>query len=63
MKGRTPYYAGLEKVRFRRMVRPGDTLDITARLLRSKLNVYIISGEAKVEGQTAVTGEFSFIIA
>ena len=30
IKGRTPYYAGIDKVRFRKMVRPGDMLEITA---------------------------------
>ncbi len=63
MKGKTPYYAGIDKVRFRRMVRPGDTIEISVSLLRSKMNVYVVHGEAKVEGETAVSGDFSFIIA
>ena len=33
MQGKTAYYAGIDKVRFRRMVRPGDTLEITSTLL------------------------------
>lgn len=63
MKGRTPYYAGIDKVRFRQMVRPGDTLEIASRLVRSKMNVYVVSGEAKVNGRLSVSGEFTFIIA
>ena len=55
-------YAGIGKVRFRRMVRPGDTLEITSTLLRSKLNVYVVKGEARVDGQVCASGEFSFII-
>ena len=62
MRGKTAYYAGIDKVRFRRMVRPGDTLEITSTLLRSKLNVYVVKGEARVEGQVCASGEFSFII-
>ena len=46
----------------RRMVRPGDTLEITSTLLRSKLNVYVVKGEARVDGQVCASGEFSFII-
>ena len=61
--GKTPYYAGIEKARFRRMVRPGDTVEIRATELRSKLNVHVISGEATVDGQLACSGEFSFVIA
>lgn len=63
IRGKTPYYAGIDKVRFRQMVRPGDTLDILARPVRSKMNVHVVSGEAKVNGKTAVSGEFTFIIA
>ena len=44
------------------MVRPGDTLEITSTLLRSKLNVYVVKGEARVDGQVCASGEFSFII-
>ena len=62
MQGNTAYYAGIDKVRFRRMVRPGDTLEITSTLLRSKLNVYVVKGEARVDGQVCASGEFSFII-
>ena len=62
MQGKTAYYAGIDKVRFRRMVRPGDTLEITSTLVRSKLNVYVVKGEARVEGEICASGEFSFII-
>lgn len=63
MKGKTAYYAGIDKVRFRRMVKPGDTLEVTATLLRSKMNVYVIKGEACVDGEICASGEFSFIIS
>ena len=62
IKGHTPLYAGIDKVRFRRMVRPGDTLETTSTLLRQKLNVYVVKGEARVDGELCASGEFSFII-
>ena len=62
MKGKTAYYAGIDKVRFRRMVRPGDTMEITSTLLRAKMNMYVVKGEARVEGELCASGEFSFII-
>ena len=62
IRGKTAYYAGIDKVRFRRMVRPGDAMEITATLLRSKMNVYVVRGEARVEGELCASGEFSFII-
>ena len=63
LRGKTAYYAGMDKVRFRRMLRPGDTLEITAQLLRSKMNVYVVKGEARVDSELCASGEFSFIIA
>lgn len=62
MAGKTPYYAGIDKTRFRRMVRPGDTIEVTVTHQRSKLNVHVVSGEATVNGELACRGEFTFII-
>lgn len=62
LAGRKAYYAGIDKVRFRRMVRPGDMLEITSTLVRSKLNVYVVRGEAHVGNELCASGEFSFII-
>lgn len=62
LAGKTAYYAGIDKVRFRRMVHPGDTLETTSTLLRQKLNVYVVKGEARVDGELCASGEFSFII-
>ena len=62
MKGKTAYYAGIDKVRFRRRVKPGDTMEITSTLLRAKMNMYVVKGEARVDGELCASGEFSFII-
>ena len=62
LKGKTAYYAGIDKVRFRRMVKPGERLTVRAQLIRNKLNVYVIKGEASVDGELCASGEFSFII-
>ena len=59
----TPMYAGIDKTRFRRSVRPGDFVEIRSALLRSKLNVYVVSGEARVNGEVCASGEFTFIVA
>lgn len=62
IRGKTAYYAGIDKVRFRKMVRPGDTMEITSTLLRQKMNIFVVKGEARVEGELCASGEFSFII-
>ena len=62
MKGCTPYYAGIDKVRFKRPVRPGETLCVTSTLLRSKMGVYVVAGEARVNGELCARGEFTFML-
>ena len=62
IRGKTAYYAGIDKVRFRKMVRPGDTMEITSTLQRQKMNIFVVKGEARVEGELCASGEFSFII-
>ena len=62
MKGKIAYYAGIDKVRFRRMVRPGDTLELRSELIRQKLNVMVVRAEARVDGELCMSGELSFIL-
>ena len=61
--GATPYYAGINSVRFRRPVRPGDTITVHSELVRSKGALYVVKGEATVDGAVCASGEFMFMIA
>ncbi len=63
LPGKTTLYAGMENVRFRRMVRPGDTIHITCRITRSKANVYVIAGEAAVSDAPCASGVFTLMLA
>ena len=58
----TPYYTGIDKVRFRRKVLPGDTIRTRVAPLREKLGLHVVSGEAYVGDELCVSGEFSFMI-
>ncbi len=58
--GALPYFAGMEKVRFRRPVRPGDTIVFRSELLRAKHPFYFIAGTGRVDGQVVVSAELSF---
>src|SRR5947209_12750125 len=44
---------GLDGVRFRRVVAPGDRLDLHVRVDRQKGPIWRLAGEAKVDGQLA----------
>ena len=61
--GGTPYYAGINSVRFRRPVRPGDTLVVHSELVRSKGTLFVVKGEARVNDELCASGEFMFMIA
>ena len=61
--GGTPYYAGINGVRFRHPVRPGDTITVRSELVRSKGALYVVKGEATVDGAVCASGEFMFMIA
>lgn len=61
--GAVPYYAGINSVRFRRPVRPGDTITVHSQLVRSKMNLYVVKAEARVGEELCASGEFIFMIA
>ena len=63
LPGKTTLYAGMDRVRFRHMVRPGDTVRITCRITRQKLGVYVIAGEARVSDAVCASGMFSLMLA
>ena len=62
LKGHTPFYAGLDKVRFKQMVRPGDTIEVTAEPIAIRGALYVIGAQAKVDGRLACKGELSFYL-
>ena len=57
------YLVGVDKVKFRRPVVPGDRLDMEARVLRTRRNVGWVAIEATVDGKIACTGELMFSIS
>ncbi len=47
-------FAGMDGVRFRRPVRPGDRLDMELKLLKRKRLIWKMEGIASVDGEIAV---------
>ena len=60
--GKLPFYTGLDKVRFKHPVRPGDTFETECRIVRSKGPFYFAEGRGTVGGELCVRAEFSFAI-
>ncbi len=61
-KGKTPYFAGINKVRFKKKVVPGDRLDMEVEIVKLRGHIGIGKGTAFVDGDVAVEGEFLFAI-
>jgi len=53
---------GLDKVRFRRQVIPGDQLRMEVRLIRYHPPLWKIRGEAQVDGELAAEAEISAML-
>lgn len=61
MAGKFFAFAGIDKVRFRRPVVPGDRLTMTVELLSLKQNrIAKMQAKAEVDGALAVKGELMF---
>ena len=61
MQGKFFAFAGIDKVRFRRPVTPGDRLTMTVELLSLKQNrIAKMQGRGEVDGELAVKGEMLF---
>jgi len=61
-KGKIVLFAGIDKVRFKKIVRPGDVLEIEAKILNVRLNIGKGEGKATVNGEIVCVAEFLFSI-
>lgn len=61
-QGMLAYFGGMEKVRFRHPVLPGDTLITEVVLLKVHGNVGKVQVTGRVDGKVAAEGEFTFAL-
>ena len=62
-KGKTAYFGGIDKVRFRKKVVPGDRLTLECEIIRTKGPVGVGRAVARVDGNVAVSGELTFVVS
>lgn len=55
-------YTGLDKVKFKHPVRPGDIFETTCRIVRSRPPFYFCEGEGRADGKLCLKAEFSFAV-
>lgn len=56
------YFMGIERVRYRRPVRPGDVVEIEAVVRRLRSRMGVLRGIARVDGKIAVQGTMTFAL-
>ncbi|MBQ8000219.1 MAG: 3-hydroxyacyl-ACP dehydratase FabZ [Ruminococcus sp.] len=61
-EGKLPVYTGLNKVKFRGMVKPGDTVEMRCHLTKSRRPFYFAEGIITCNGKKCVSAEFSFAV-
>lgn len=61
-EGKTPVYTGLNNVKFRNPVRPGDTIVTNCYIKKEKHPFYFAQGTVMVDDKLCVSAEFSFAI-
>ena len=59
---RLPFFAGIERVRYRHAVRPGDVVVIEATVLRLRSKMGRLKGIARVNGTIVVEGTMTFAL-
>ncbi len=62
LAGKTPFFTGIDKVRFKQMVRPGDVVETQTTIFRRKGAFYFTRCKATVNGKLAAMGELSFML-
>ncbi|MDR1112868.1 MAG: 3-hydroxyacyl-ACP dehydratase FabZ [Bacteroidales bacterium] len=60
--GRTPFYAGINNVRFKRQVKPGDTVHIISRIVRQRGLIFFVEAKAEVDGELCTQGDLTFAL-
>jgi len=61
-KGKIAFFAGIDKVRFKRQVRPGDQLRLETEIIKAKGPIGVGRAKATVNGELTVQGELTFAI-
>ena len=58
----TPVYRGIDEVKFKQPVQPGDLCEITCRTLEKKGGIYYCSAELKVSGRLCCRGKLTIAL-
>ena len=60
---RLPFFAGIERVRYRHAVRPGDVVVIEANVVRLRSRMGMLQGVGRVNGKSVIDGTMTFALS
>ena len=60
--GKLPFFTGLDKVKFKSPVRPGDLFETKCEITKIREPFYFAKGNGYVGGKLCVSAEFSFAV-
>ncbi len=60
--GRTPFYGGFDNVRFKKQARPGDLLEIKAKITQRRGLMFFIEASMTIGGQLCTKGNLTFVL-
>ena len=60
--GSLPVFTGLNKVKFRNPVKPGDVFETECKITKDRNPFYFAEGKGFVNGKLCVSAEFSFAV-
>lgn len=61
-KGKNALFAGIDKLKFKKMVVPGDRLKLEVRIIKAKGPIGVGEAIATVDGKLAVKAELTFAL-
>ncbi len=61
-KGKTAYFGGINKCRFRGKIVPGDKVRLETKIIRQKGPMGIGEATASVDGKVVVSAELTFVV-
>ena len=61
-KGCTPFYSGIDGARFKRQLRPGDTLTIEGHITNRRGQTFFVEAKSSVDGQLCCNGNLIFTL-
>ena len=62
IKSKRPLYTGIDNVRFKYQVRPGDTIILRSTITERRQSLVFAKAEAKVDGNLCCCGSLSFAL-